>query len=310
MPIHWVWSSILALLVMLPILLQAPTENRFWADIIVLPGPLLKILGLLVICANGILLYRCFVVYEIIPAPSMLPFLTVVFFSALYFPGLGPDRGLWLQTLSILLLQSGIRLYESSDARKLAFDSGILVFGMWLLYPPAVLFGIVFLVSMSINKSLSLRYFAILVMGFLIPFGMAFWLSWYLDIPKIIPHWHIDAPHFEFITRSLRDTILSIALVFFLFLGLIGFIRNLENKAIREKTRLQTVGVFLFGWFILGWFGILSPDESQPLRYFTPALATMMTITMFNSRRKWVVDIILLVSLTAFCMVSYLGIAQ
>jgi len=118
--------------------------------------------------------------YEVLYRPSYLPALFFFIFSVFLPQFVIFHPMLLVNSIMLFFLERILRLYKNDSPLSIVFDSCLLVSLASLFYFPALLFGVLFFVTLTILKPFSWRDWVVGMMGLVMPYFFVF-VIFFLD---------------------------------------------------------------------------------------------------------------------------------
>lgn len=312
LPITWLYAVIIGLVFIAPSwwVNSSGFEVVIGETQVVIQGWVQKLLGSLLVFVNAYLLYAAFNHTGGLKTESISPFVALIFVNACLLNWQGLSLGLMAQTALSMLVYQAMRLYDQEDNRLILFNAGIWCFILAMLLPLGFLFITFLIVATLINKTVSFKNGFIGVLGFALPFllwKLGQWVfNWNFDWHWLSTKDNLSA--FEFFFFTLKGQVLMLGSLVIIIIGVVTALKSIRERAIAGKTKVRTALVFAaFTFSILGTM-LGFEDRGDVVLLLPLIVAVPLTFALANIQKRWLLDVLVVISLSIWVMNFYLSL--
>lgn len=238
--------------------------------------------------------------YEVLNKPTYLPALFYFLFTAFLPQFVIFHPILFVNTLMLFVLERIFRLYKNTLPLSLDFDICMLISLASLFYLPALLFCILFFLSLTILKPFSWRDWVVGLMGLLIPYFFTFVFFILTDNLGSLTDMlaRSPLPDHVAINNLLPDgyRLTIVVMGVFFVAGLLRLRNNFYKNDIRTRNFHQVIVVFIFTSIVCAL--LTKENMLYKLSIIVIPLSIIITNYFLYLKKNWWAELLFLTLLT------------
>lgn len=258
-----------------------------------LPKIFLFIVGLILFTTQAIHLNYVLNKHDVFYKSSWLPALIYVVIAGLLPPFLWFSPVLIVNSILIFALDKIFTLYKNPNAMSLAFDSAFLLSLASLFYLPAIVFVLLFAISILILRPFSWRDWVVGIIGFTLPFFFAF-LYYFLNNEML-------SFYNTVIVSGIKKTLdlnhlftyqYIYSIVWILVLFVLSILR-LQTNYYKNVTKSRLIQQLLLIFIVVGFVSILVSRDESLYRFsiLSIPISSYVSYYFLSGKKLWIIEI-------------------
>lgn len=226
--------------------------------------------------------------HEVLYKKSLLPLLLYIVFAVSLPVFLSLNPVLPVISLTIIILDKLFKIYKNPNPLSLVFDAAFLSGISTLFWFPAILLFPFLLIAVVLLKPINLRDIVVLVLGFFIPFMLAFVCLFFIDKGPIgellFPFYRLE---FQLNPMEIikKEGVFITMVIVTMVISAWRINRNFYKNATRVRIFQQTV--FLLLVFIIIGVWASGKDHGYGYYFLSIPFATMVPYYFLAGKKKW-----------------------